>query len=72
MSAVSARRWPSGDELGEERSFVAPGGFAFDTFTLLSTASAVWDEDNVRNGVMFGDRLLYGATARRDSRNHAS
>ena len=43
----------------DARSFVAP--FAFETFTLLSTASAVWDEDNVRNGVMFGDRLLYGA-----------
>ena len=45
----------------DARSFVDPGGFAFETFTLLSTASAVWDEDNVRNGVMFGDRLLYGA-----------
>jgi hypothetical protein len=53
MSIPFARR--------DARSFVGPGGFAFETFTLLSTASAVWDEDNVRNGVMFGDRLLVGA-----------
>ena len=53
MSLPFARR--------DARSFVVAGGFAFETFTLLSTASAVWDEDNVRNGVMFGERLLYGA-----------
>ena len=45
----------------DARSFVAPGGFAFETFTLLSTATAVWHEDDPRNGVMFGDCLLVGA-----------
>jgi hypothetical protein len=48
----------------DARSFVGPGGFAFETFTLLSTATAVWHEDDPRNGVMFGDRLLYGAPGR--------
>jgi arylsulfatase A-like enzyme len=48
----------------EARSFVGPGGFAFETFTLLSTATAVWHEDDPRNGVMFADRLLYGAPGR--------
>jgi hypothetical protein len=46
----------------EARSLV--GAFAFETFTLLSTATAVWHEDDPRNGVMFGDRLLYGAPGR--------
>jgi hypothetical protein len=46
----------------EARSLEGPGGFAFETFTLLSTATAVWHEDDPRNGVMFGDRLLYGAS----------
>jgi len=49
----------------EARSFVNDkGGWLFEPFTLLSTATAVWHEDDVRNGVMFADRLLVGAPGR--------
>ena len=48
----------------EARSFVSPTGWAFEPFTLLSTATAVWHEDDARNGVMFADRLLVGAPGR--------
>ena len=48
----------------EARSLVNEGGWFVEPFTLLSTATAVWHEDDVRNGVMFGDRLLVGAPGR--------
>lgn len=43
------------------RSLVQKPGWVSEPLTLMSTASAVWDEDNVRNGVMLGDKLLVGA-----------
>jgi hypothetical protein len=45
----------------EARSLVDRRGWEVEPVTLLSTATAVWDEDNVRNGVMLSDRLLVGA-----------
>jgi hypothetical protein len=43
------------------RSLVKSPGWVAEPLTLLSTASAVWDGDNVRNGVMLGERVLVGA-----------
>lgn len=43
------------------RSLVQKPGWTAEPVTLMSTASAVWDEDNVRNGVMLGEKLLVGA-----------
>lgn len=48
----------------DARSLVNEGGWLVEPFTLLSTATAVWHEDDARNGVMFADRLLYGAPER--------
>lgn len=42
------------------RSLVARPGWTTEPLTLMSTATAVWDEDNVRNGVMLGEKLLVG------------
>lgn len=48
----------------EARSLVGPAGWQGDRVTLLSTTTAVWDQDDERNGVMLGDRLLVGAPTR--------
>lgn len=45
----------------EGRSLVDKAGWTGDRITLLSTSTAVWDQDDERNGVMLGDRLLVGA-----------
>ena len=45
----------------DARSLVDPAGWQGDRITLLSTSTAVWDQDDERNGVMLGDRLLVGA-----------
>ncbi|MDB5215398.1 MAG: Choline-sulfatase [Myxococcaceae bacterium] len=45
----------------EARSLVASPGWLGDRITLLSTTTAVWDQDDARNGVMLGERLLVGA-----------
>ena len=44
------------------RSLVQKPGWAGDSVTLLATATAVWDDDTVRYGVMIGEHLLVGAT----------
>jgi hypothetical protein len=45
----------------EARSLVDKAGWQGDRITLLSTSTAVWDQDDERDGVMLGDRLLVGA-----------
>ncbi|MDB4935853.1 MAG: Choline-sulfatase [Labilithrix sp.] len=45
----------------DARSLVDKRGWSIEPVMLLSTATAVWDEDNVRNGVIIGERLLVGA-----------
>jgi hypothetical protein len=45
----------------DARSMVDRRGWAGEPLTLMSTATAVWEEDDARNGVMFGERLLVGA-----------
>jgi hypothetical protein len=43
------------------RSLIEKPGWTSEPLTLMSTATAVWHEDNVRDGIMLGDRLLVGA-----------
>lgn len=43
------------------RSLIDERGWASEPLTLMSTATAVWEEDDARNGVMLGERLLVGA-----------
>ena len=45
----------------DARSLVAKPGWLGDRITLLSTSTAVWDQDDTRNGVMLGERLLVAA-----------
>lgn len=40
------------------------GWLAAEPATLLSTTTAVWEQDDVRNGVMLGNRLLVGGPSR--------
>jgi hypothetical protein len=46
---------------GDARSLVGKPGWHGDRITLLSTSTAVWDQDDARNGVMLGERLLVAA-----------
>jgi hypothetical protein len=46
---------------GDARSLVGKPGWLGDRITLLSTSTAVWDQDDARNGVMLGERLLVAA-----------
>ena len=46
---------------GDARSLVAKPGWHGDRITLLSTSTAVWDQDDARNGVMLGEHLLVAA-----------
>ena len=46
---------------GDARSLIARPGWLGDRITLLSTTTAVWDQDDARNGVMLGEHLLVGA-----------
>ena len=48
----------------DARSLVDKEGWQGDRLTLLSTSTAVWDQDDERNGVMQGDWLLVGAPTR--------
>ena len=43
------------------RSLIDERGWASEPLTLMSTATAVWEEDDARNGVMLGERLLVGS-----------
>jgi glucan phosphoethanolaminetransferase (alkaline phosphatase superfamily) len=45
----------------EARSLVEKGGWRYEPVCLMSTATAVWDDDVVRNGVMLGEHLLVGS-----------
>ncbi len=49
----------------DARSLVDPRGWlAAEPVTLMSTTTAVWEQDDVRNGVMLGNRLLVGGPSR--------
>ncbi|HSO32092.1 MAG TPA: sulfatase-like hydrolase/transferase [Labilithrix sp.] len=48
----------------DARSLVDARGWPGEPVTLLSTGTAVWEQDDVRNGVMLGNRLLVGGPNR--------